>query len=265
MTKRYTSEQLDFLRCGYQLMTIETLTLFFNLAFQVVKTPGQVKACLNNHRITCGRKGRDRLKKRTRQISEVQEQFIRDNYKGISAAEMTALFNTRFGTDKTLQQIKSFVHNHGINSGRTGHFLKGNAPWNKGTKGVMKPNSGNFKKGSIPANAKPLGFERISKDGFVEIKVTERNPHTGAPTRFKHKHRHVWEQTFGSIPEGMVVAFKDADKTNCDPDNLMLISRAELLTLNRHGYREMPEELKPSVLALAKLKVKTHARARETT
>jgi len=57
----------------------------------------------------------------------------------------------------------------------------------------------------------------------------------------------------------MVVAFKDADKLNCEPENLMLISRAELLTLNRHGYREMPAELKPSVLALSKLQVKTRA------
>lgn len=31
-------------------------------------------------------------------------------------------------------------------------FQKGHIPWNKGTKGLMKPNSGNFKGGQIPHN-----------------------------------------------------------------------------------------------------------------
>ena len=58
----------------------------------------------------------------------------------------------------------------------------------------------------------------------------------------------------------MVVAFKDGDRTNCEPENLMLISRAELLVLNQHGYGEMPAELKPSVLALARLEVKAFSK-----
>jgi len=33
-----------------------------------------------------------------------------------------------------------------------GDFKKGHIPWNKGTKGLMKPNSGSFKKGNIPWN-----------------------------------------------------------------------------------------------------------------
>ena len=33
-------------------------------------------------------------------------------------------------------------------------FKKGFTPWNKGTKGIMKPNSTSFKKGQIPWNKK---------------------------------------------------------------------------------------------------------------
>ena len=50
--------------------------------------------------------------------------------------------------------------------------------------------------------------------------------------------------------------FKDGDLLNIEPENLMLVSRAELLVLNQNGYKDAPAELKPSILALAKLEVK---------
>ena len=121
-----------------------------------------------------------------------------------------------------------------------------------------------FKKGNAPPNRKPLFSERVCpKDGFILIKVPERNPYTGFPTRYKHKHVYVYEQEHGPVPEGMVVALIDGDKTNCEPENLMLISRATLLNLNQLGYKDMPDKLKPSVLALAKLQVKTWAKEKK--
>jgi hypothetical protein len=38
------------------------------------------------------------------------------------------------------------------------------------------------------------------------------------------------------------------------------ITRAELLALNQHNYKETPDEFKPSVLAVAKLEVKIKKR-----
>lgn len=63
----------------------------------------------------------------------------------------------------------------------------------------------------------------------------------------------------GPVPKGMVVVLRDGDKLNIEPENLMLISRAELLRLNQCGYKDTPAELKPSVLAMARLEVKTFA------
>lgn len=148
---------------------------------------------------------------------------------------------------------------------RTGRFKKGNKPWNAGTKGqgLTGANAGSFKKGNVPPNRKPLYSERICpKDGFILIKIPERDPHTGFPTRYKHKHVYIWEQANGPVPAGMVVVFRDSDKLNIEPDNLMLVSRAELLRLNRRGYKDTPDELKPSVLALSKLETKTFAMTR---
>jgi len=181
----------------------------------------------------------------------------------MKVSDLTRAFNKRFGAAKTEGQIRATLRNHNFKCGRTGRFPNGHTPWNAGTKGqgLTGPNPGSFKKGNAPANLKPLGSERVCpKDGFILIKIAERNPYTGFPTRYKHKHVYIWEQANGPVPKGMVVAFIDSDKTRCEEDNLMLISRAELLQLNRQGYKDMPGELKASLLALTKLQVKTWAK-----
>lgn len=260
--KKYTDRQIKFLRSGYLVLNTRDLMLAFNEQFGTSKTELQIKSTLQNHRIRCGRKPGDRLIVRWRLYTEEQVQFIRENYTGRSVAEMTKLFNKHFKTTRTRQQTKTLISNRGITSGRTGHFLAGNKPWNYGTKGqgLTWANSKSFKKGNVPPNRKLLWSERVcSKDGFILMKVPETDPYTGFSTRYKHKQVYVWEQEHGPVPRGMVVAFIDGDRSNCEPENLMLISRAELLNLNRHGYKDMPDELKPHVLALSKLQVKTRA------
>lgn len=44
------------------------------------------------------------------------------------------------------------------------------------------------------------------------------------------KHRYVWKQHHGEIPQGMCVAFRDGNRQNCDISNLMLITEAEKVT-----------------------------------
>lgn len=257
----YTDEHLEFLRDGYLTMNTRSLARAFNDRFGMEKTEEAIGSALRKNAIRCGRAHKDRLINRERLFTAGQAQFIRGQYKGRSMAEMTALFNRRFGTGMTVKQIRTFVHNRGIKSGRTGHFPRGHRPWNAGTKGLTGPNKTSFKKGNAPPNRKPIGAERIgSKEGFILMKVPEPDPYTGFPTRYKHKHVYLWEQAHGPVPEGMVVAFVDGDKTRCDLDNLMLISRAELLNLNRHGYGDTPDSLKPSVLALSTLEVRTWKR-----
>lgn len=241
-------------------MNTRDLTHAFNERFDMKKTEVQIRSTLKNHKITCGRAPKDRLITRFQKYSPEQVTFLRNEINGRSIAELTALFNSRFGTEIPGSKIRALVKNHGMASGVSTRFKKGHKSWNKGTRGIVKPNSGNFKKGHVPANRKPLGHERIcSKTGFILIKIAEKNPYTGSPTRYRHKHVYVWEQENGPVPDGMVVAFRDGDKLNTDPENLMLISRAELLRLNKHGYKDAYVELKSSILTLVKLETKTFA------
>jgi len=129
MNGRYTKKELEFLKTAYLSMNVRALTEAFNKKFGTNKTKKAIKSALKNHDFKCGRNHKDRLvENRPRIFTKEQADFISKNYYGRSAAEMTALFNETFNADKSVQQIKTFVHNRGIVSGRTGHFEKGHKP-----------------------------------------------------------------------------------------------------------------------------------------
>lgn len=254
MKRTYTQKQLEFLREGYLSMQVPELTIAFNERFGTDKSEAAIKSCLTKHGFTCGRP--TGLPKGTfTSYTQEQAQFIIDNYAGRSVDEMTGLFNDTFGTGKSSGQIRAFVKNHKVRSGRTGHFPQGHQPWNTGTKGLTGTNSGSFKKGQQPVSQKPIGYERISRDGYIEIKIAETNPYTGHKTRFKQKHVVIWEEAHGPIPKGLNLRFLDGNKQNCSLDNLELITRAEHLHLNRIGYNQVPDEFKPTMRTVAKIEV----------
>lgn len=259
---RYTDIQLQFLRDGYPVMRVPELTVAFNAYFGTTKTRTAIKATLGNHKITCGRPTSG-IPGNYLSYTQSQAQFIQENYVSLSIADLTTAFNVRFFENKTEAQIRCFTRNHRIKSGRTGCFEKGDLPWNTGTKGLTSANITSFKRGNVPANRKLLGTERIcSKDGYIMVKVAERDPNTGFPTRYRPKHIILWEKRHGKVPPGMIVAFRDGNNENCDIENLMLISRAELLRLNQRHYKETPAELKPSILAVVKLETKARYRGK---
>lgn len=189
--------------------------------------------------------------------------FVRDQYRLLSIRELVPAFNARFpGMDVTESVMHGLTRNHRITSGRSGRFEKGQAPWNTGTKGMMQPNRGTFQPGNLPHNHKPLWSERVGKYGYIEMSVPERNPYTGFHSRYKHKHVWIWEQAHGPKPKGHAVIFRDGNIRNFALDNLLLVSRAELLAMNLHGYKEAPPELKPSILALARVEAAAGIRTR---
>lgn len=165
--------------------------------------------------------------------------------------------------DVSLLNLHSLRKRKGWKTGRTGCFAKGLVPHNKGKKcppgkGGRHPNARchQFKKGHLPHNTKYLGHERVSKGGYVEISVDERNPHTGYERRYVLKHVWLWEKENGAVPEGHALKCLDGDKTNCDPSNWEAIPRAMLPQLSgRHGlpYDHAAPEVKPVLMTLAKL------------
>lgn len=189
-------------------------------------------------------------------------EWLEENYKLMAAKDLAAKFNKRFRQERTVDAIKGICFRRGFKSGRTGHYVKGQEPWNTGTKGVMKPNSGNFVKGGVPATSKPMWHECAGKDGYIQMKVPERNPYTGFETRYKHKHIWLWEQANGPVPDGHCIRFKDGDNRNFDLDNLVLISRGVNGALNKRGYTRLPQQFRDTAIAVAKVEEKIRHRSK---
>lgn len=186
-------------------------------------------------------------------------------------SEYHEAFVAKFGRpDVSLVNLHSLRKRKGWKTGRTGYFEKGIVPHNKGKPcppgvGGRHPNAKRtqFKSGNLPHNTQYLGHERISKNGYIEISVDETNPHTGYERRYVLKHRWLWEKAHGPVPAGMALKCK-SDKLNTDPSNWELVPRALLPRLNggRHkkriAYDAAPDELKPTVMAIAKLEQRMH-------
>jgi len=160
--------------------------------------------------------------------------------------------------DVSMSSLCGLCERKGWMTGRTGCFKPGIVPANKGQKMPFNPRSAatRFVKGGLPHNTKHLGYERVSKEGYTEISIAETNPHTGFERRFVFKHRHLWEQANGPLPDGMCLKCLDGDKSNTDPANWEALPRALLPRLNGkygRGYDTAPADIKPTILAITKL------------
>lgn len=174
--------------------------------------------------------------------------------------------------DVTPGLLHALRKRQGWKTGRTGCFVKGQEPTNKGVpcapgQGGRHPNARRtqFQKGGRTGRAarnwKPIGTERLCKDGYLERKI-----HDGLPlqSRWRAVHLIEWEAVNGPIPPSFCLKSLNGERLNTDPTNWKLISRAMLPALNggrhkrRPGYDGAAPELKPTLLVLAE--VETRAR-----
>ncbi len=186
--------------------------------------------------------------------TESEHKFLRDFVPGHTYKEIVDAYNARFEQPITPARLKSYIGNHKLNTGMSGRFEKGRVPHNKGQKGLCYKGCEKtwFRKGHMPANVKPLGYERITKDGYVEVKVKMRPSHPGCDDNFIAKHRLVWEAVNGPIPKGHKLIFLDGDKKNCEIKNLALVTEAEHLELTRRGLRTKHSDLTRTGILITK-------------
>jgi hypothetical protein len=150
-----------------------------------------------------------------------------------------------------LRKSRNFFAKYGLNT----RFKKGIVPVNTGqkmsTEVYEKVKHTFFSKGNMPVNHRQVGSERVTVDGYVEVKIKE-------PRTWAQKHRLVWEQNHGEIPKGFLVQFKDANRQNCDISNLYLITRNKQILQNT--ISRYPKELQQSIRLVHKLnrKIKEH-------
>jgi hypothetical protein len=146
-------------------------------------------------------------------------------------------------------------------SGKSHRYPKGHVPANKGLRrpgwspGRMKETQ--FKKGQFSPNRRDIGSERVSKDGYLYVKIADFQ----ANRNWKMKHVIVWEEHNGPLPEAMNIIFKDGDKRNFDISNLEAISNEELM--RRNTLHNLPEPVKSMIHQLIGFRRKLNSYAKK--
>lgn len=186
--------------------------------------------------------------------TEEEHNFLRAFIPGHTYKEIVAEYNKTFSEPITEMRVKGYMANHKINNGLTGRFKKGHIPANKGTHplSVGRMSETQYKKGNLPHNTKPVGYERITKDGYIEVKVKMRPSNPKCNDNFVLKHRLVWEEAYGPIPEGHNVIFLDGNKMNVELENLALVDKEEHLQMTRQNLRTENAELTKTGVLIAK-------------
>lgn len=172
-------------------------------------------------------------------------QFLKDNVRGISTNELLNKFNNQFNFNITKSALMNLKTKYNLKNGiQGGQFKKGQVSFNKGKtwadympeESAKRSLKNAFKKGNVPKNHRPVGSERITKDGYTEIKIAE-------PNKWELKQRVIYIENFGNVPDGHNIIFLDGDRSNLDITNLKAISRAEDLIMNKNGFFTKDKEV----------------------
>lgn len=242
MSIRYSKEVHEFIKNNVEGIRTRDLVKLVNDKFATEFTDLKMKAYKANHNLKSGVSSGVKKRNGTKLFPMPINNYIKKNYIGIGPSEMSRKLNDKFGTNYSKGQIKNFYNNHNLNSGLTGQFLKGCKPLYVAPKGTHSSRKTEFKKGHTPVNHRKVGSERITKDGYIEIKTAD-------PRTWKLKHRVEWEKVNGPIPADHKLIFADKNKLNIKLDNLLLVSNRQQLIMNRKELiKDNPEMTKTGVL-----------------
>lgn len=181
--------------------------------------------------------------------TERQINFLRKHYADMTAEEIAvktshtkySVLNMarKLGLKKSREFLQRWGHHVNETAGSRRHrFQKGHVPANKGKRmeeymsedAIERVRKNQFKKGRLPHNTRDVGTDCVHADGYVYHKTK------GGTVA---KHRLIWSQHHGEVPEGYVVAFRDGNRQNCDIGNLYLLSRED--NARRRVLEETPE------------------------
>ena len=195
-------------------------------------------------------------KKKDKRASYTPEQieFLK-GYPLLDRAVLAEKFNARFGTTKSIAAIRNYCRNGlGMRMPPSGQFKKGSLPINAGKKGFCFAGSekGWFKKGHA-MNEYEVGTE-FMKEGTIFIKYTDE--HKLPRHNFAPKHRVIWRKYNGEIGRDDLIIFKDGNRLNCTIENLERVDRGVFMKVAKEGFLQEPVELRPTILAVAKLSIK---------
>lgn len=195
--------------------------------------------------------------------TEEMIEYVRELYPHYTNKEIAEMLKERYGITVRPMSLRNLHHKYKYEDKlvNVGCFKKGQEAWNKDrpmseeTREKLKDTW--FKEGNAPANTRPIGSMRENVDGYVVIKTKENG-------RWTLYQRNIYEQAHGiKLDKDDLVLFADGNTRNFDVDNLVRVTREELLYLNRRGLISSDQDITKAGVGVAKLIAKINERVRE--
>ncbi|MFO0414923.1 MAG: HNH endonuclease signature motif containing protein [Pseudomonadota bacterium] len=232
--KRYTKQEIDFIKANALKLTTE------QIAQQLNRTvPGiafKIKTLKINRRPTIKRWTADEIS------------LLNQIHKSYTRQDLAEIFKCSY------EQMVACLKNRKLSTGRDTRFKKGHIPPQKGKKIPLSKMPAAFqqkvfKKGNVPHNTKTdlhVSVRNMKGRNYKWIRISKDN--------WQLYNRYVWQQHHGSIPDNMLVAFKDGNTLNCNIENLYLETVEQ--HMQRNTIHRYSPELKEVFRLVGKLKSK---------
>lgn len=260
MNRRYTDEMKDWMRERYPSHsgTLAEIAAEFEEHFGLTMSRSKIRDLA--HRL-----GLERDRQYIRYTPEMDD-FLRSFIPGHTWQEIARAFEERFGHPMTKRIVENNKRRLGVLSGTIGgRFEKGRPSPRKGKtwdemgvspEAQARSRTTCFKKGNEPHNGRkiPLGAERVSEDGYIQVKVS-RFRRARVNDGWRMKHHIVWEEANGRpVPPSTMIVFADGDKRNFDPDNLVAVPRSIWSVIARQNIPYCDRQSLEAAMSLAKLR-----------
>ena len=161
--------------------------------------------------------------------TEEQITFLKENYKTIGDKELAIIFNKKWKKEKTWSWKHIEKKRVYLQLKRTPEELKKIKERNK-KRGCWTDTTAWQTRGVFP-----IGKVRIWNNKGYSYKVirTEKG--------YVYYSRWLYRNTFGSIPKGHIITYRDDNSMNVVPRNLVAMTLAENVRRNQYKY---PEEIR---------------------
>ena len=189
--------------------------------------------------------------------------FLRENYPYYTNDQLVDMMKEKFNvtvTRKKLKNVKAAFKFKNKIIRNQGCFQKGMTPWNKGKpmgeETRKKLERTWFEKGH-DLNTKPLGSTRINTDGYKVIKLAKSG-------KWKLYSRYMYEKYHGvKLSADDIIIFADRNPKNFEKDNLIKVTRRELLYLNQRGLIFENKDLTKSGVVVSKMEIAIDERKKD--
>ena len=143
--------------------------------------------------------------------------------------ELTDVFNRVFNRSVTMTSFSDHCRKLGFRRDSDGRFVSGQS-----------------------VRALPI-LQEVERGGYVWVKIYDDTEKGAWKTNWMQKHRYVYEQTYGAIPENHIVIFLDGDRHNFDPTNLYCIPRSISARMSQNNWFTKSREHTLTAIRLCEL------------